>query len=746
MHPRNESSLETYKIQIHFGPHQASQYVMGLAGRLAAVEGVAFLKHKKQASRHFFSFAKFCSGSFLKPRFVKALQVVPKKNQVDAVRSSQESGRSVLAFAALAVLCVLPLFAILWVGVLKQKGTSIERGLSQQGQAASQDLLSAFTAAGSLDLFEARKEFQEAADDFRQTGQALSRELGPFEKIIGFVPRYGVKVRAARALVDAGEAMALAGQEIMASLAQLINKASLLTLTERLSGMEEHLSFVMPLWERVLRDLEQIRPEVLPSQYSEAFSRAQTLFPVLASAARNAAQWVAFLQKVLGDKEQKRYVLIFQNNAEIRPTGGFMGSLALVDVYQGNIRRLEVPQGGIYDIAGQSRARVRSPEPLWVVNPRWNIQDANWFPDFPASAKKILWFWSQSDMPTVDGIITLTPNVVEDFLAILGPVDMEEKYQTVITQENFIDFTQETTSKQPQETVKPKEFLADFMPILLQKVLTSSASDMPAFLALLTKAVNAKDILLYMRDQSLQEFVESQNLAGSLQKEPGDYLGIFRTNIRGNKTDRVIAEEMSYNIEVREDASALVSIILTRHHQGHKGEKFYGLRNFTYLRFYAPKGSKLVSAEGFSPEPRSLFEIPDESDTLDMDLAGVERQTSFDPATGARQSLEFGKQVFGFWTIMEPGETTTLRLTYQTPSQLFFNESGVGFYRVYFQKQPGVKPIPLEASIQFSKNFEISKIAPFGAAQEENSLRFKGEWDQDMIMGAALKKKNFLPQ
>ena len=88
------------------------------------------------------------------------------------------------------------------------------------------------------------------------------------------------------------------------------------------------------------------------------------------------------LDSVFGDKQLKRYLIVFQNNNEIRPTGGFMGSFALVDIQKGKILNIDIPGGGTYDLKGQMKKEVEPPLPLQLSNNRWEFQDANWFPDF----------------------------------------------------------------------------------------------------------------------------------------------------------------------------------------------------------------------------------------------------------------------------------------------------------------------------------------------------------------------------
>ena len=113
-----------------------------------------------------------------------------------------------------------------------------------------------------------------------------------------------------------------------------------------------------------------------------------------------------------------------------------MGSLALMDIDRGQIKRLEIPGGGPYDFQGQLTAQVAAPEPLRLIQPVWQLQDANWFPDWPTSAEKIMWFLNKSGAPTFDGVIAVTSDVMEDLLMVTGPIEMNE-YGLTIDSDNF---------------------------------------------------------------------------------------------------------------------------------------------------------------------------------------------------------------------------------------------------------------------------------------------------------------------
>ena len=147
-----------------------------------------------------------------------------------------------------------------------------------------------------------------------------------------------------------------------------------------------------------------------------------------------------------------------------------MGSVAEVSFDRGSVKSIKVPPGGTYDIKGQLLAHVISPDPLHLINPHWQFQDSNWFPDFPTSARKMLWFWSKSGQPTQNGVISINASLVERILEITGPIDMPE-YGKVIDKSNFMLETQKAVELEyDKQANTPKKFIGDLTQEMMKRL------------------------------------------------------------------------------------------------------------------------------------------------------------------------------------------------------------------------------------------------------------------------------------
>ncbi|MFO7669353.1 MAG: DUF4012 domain-containing protein, partial [Bacteroidales bacterium] len=125
---------------------------------------------------------------------------------------------------------------------------------------------------------------------------------------------------------------------------------------------------------------------------------------------------------VLGMEGPRRYLIIGQNNFELRATGGFMGSLGIATVDQGRIVDLDYRRS--YDWDNPRREKVQPPLAYvrYMRFGAWFIRDANFSPDFPTAAQTIQMFWQLDGHPPVDGIVALDLYALQALLTAIGPV------------------------------------------------------------------------------------------------------------------------------------------------------------------------------------------------------------------------------------------------------------------------------------------------------------------------------------
>ncbi|EKD76158.1 MAG: hypothetical protein ACD_43C00210G0001, partial [uncultured bacterium] len=574
--------------------------------------------------------------------------------------------RPVLAFAVVSLICVIPFGTM----ALLQKVSSARGEIETISQEATNQLSQAASSSTQLDFSGAVTSFDAAATNFHDAHDQLTSINEALTPIMRALPKTGNQFSSAENILIAGEQLSNAGADVATAFSVLeqYTKQSDIASSSTDLLVTAHSAFrpAVPRLERATIALNEIDLTTVPAEYRDEIAAAQEAVPLIAQSLDEVLSLSETLLVILGHDEAKRYLVVFQNNRELRATGGFIGSFAVVDIYQGKVSAIEIPGGGPYDLAGSLKAKVISPQPLHLVNAGWQMQDANWWPDFPTSAQKVQWFYLKSGGSAVDGVITLTPDVIEQMLEITGSIEMSE-YNTTVTADNFYNITQTQAERKYDDTRESKKFIADLTPKLLNKLFTLDAHNYVPVLQVIYNSLAQKDILLYFNDVFLENELAERGWTGEVKQTSGDYLMVVDTNIGGGKTDAEITETIEHQADIQADGSVLDTVTVTRTHTGASGDTFADLNNVDYMRLYVPAGSELISTTGFTQPDPNLFLKVEAGYKPDTDLQTISGDTLIDEASQTRINQEFGKTVFGNWVQTKPGSTSKVVIKYRLP-------------------------------------------------------------------------------
>ncbi|MDO8584492.1 MAG: DUF4012 domain-containing protein, partial [bacterium] len=336
--------------------------------------------------------------------------------------------RVMIGFLALLLLISLPAGA---VSLSRSFGASVA-SVKNNSVLALSDIKIAASTQGDAQT----KALRQASSRFRAADDALNGVNVLAIAVAKALPETRDLYDSAHHLLAAGEKAAVAASV----LSQGVQRAFSIPVRhsdERLSAFITYTAEAKPLLDEAAAELDQVKTASLPP---EMVAQVETMRQALALGQESLRDFQGIGQLLLamaGHDGMRSYLFVFQNHTELRPTGGFMGSIAQVDMDRGDIKRIWVPGGGPYDLRNQLKVRVSPPAPLQLLRDRWEFEDANWFPDFPTSAEKINWFWSKSGQPTLDGVIAVNATIMEKLLLITGPIEMPE-YGKTITAENFL--------------------------------------------------------------------------------------------------------------------------------------------------------------------------------------------------------------------------------------------------------------------------------------------------------------------
>lgn len=454
------------------------------------------------------------------------------------------------------------------------------------------------------------------------------------------------------------------------------------TAQERMAKAIEALSKVGPQLDLVAvslgktkKDVDQIQswryPGFLPGHPGTKIDNIKKAVDQVESLITDSRPLILVLPQIMGEDKERKYLVLFQNDKELRPTGGFISAYAVFRVSKGVIA--SEGSDDIYRLDDTLLKKVQAPAPILKYLPgvpNLNLRDSNLSPDYLSSMKTFEdLYQSTSGKKDIDGIISLDTQFVLSMMQVLGPV---EAYGTKFTIDNVkecdcpqIIYELEKYADQPvnYEKGSRKDIIGVLMQQLMAKVFNAPKGQWPDLLGAIITSLHQKHLLLYFHDGESQQAAEKINFAGRLYGYDGDYLLVNEANFGGAKSNLYLEEKVSQVIKKGKDGNLDKTVTIAykypRQMDNCNLERKSGLclagiyRD--YIRIYVPKGSKLIKSSGS------------------------------EVALTASEDLD--KTVFeGFFTVRPQG-TAKIELQYSVPLKV------TGEYKLLIQKQPGTEAI-----------------------------------------------------
>ena len=417
----------------------------------------------------------------------------------------------------------------------------------------------------------------------------------------------------------------------------------------------------------------------------------------------------------LGEDKPRRFLIVFQNNMELRPTGGFIGSLAVLEVSGGKIVQFKVQD--VYSVDGQLKGHVEPPLPIKDIlgEAGWFLRDSNWSPDFPTSADKISWFYQKETGREIDGVIALNLTSARKILAQIGEVylpDFEEK----INADNLFakaEFYSETNFF-PGSSQK-----ASFLTALTGQLLaviqnTPDQVWQPLSLAL-WESLEEKELLISTINEKANEALKANNWDGRVksvvigrENSVGDFLFPVEANLGVNKANHFLRRSLNLLIEVNKQ-NELDHLLQIYYENTSQTTQWPGGEYKNYLRLLIPLGSELNQVAIYDP------------------LKGREQSLKVVPEEKIAQSKEKEKLVVGFLVQVPINSRRVVEVDY---SQKLKVDQDNWHYLLYLQKQSGLGDTPLTVLFSLPEGVAPLQVSP-KATLTERGLVFEGQFKTD---------------
>lgn len=387
--------------------------------------------------------------------------------------------------------------------------------------------------------------------------------------------------------------------------------------------------------------------------------------------------------EILGSKKEQTYLILFQNDAERRATGGFLTAYAVFTIKDGkmSIQKSE----DMYTLDASIANHPTPPREIREYFPTvgvFNIRDTNLSPDFVKSLELFNSLYKKSGSRVkYDGVVAMDTKILVDMLTIFGDAEVDgmtfsAKIDSRCDCAQVIYQLLSTIGEEVgYQKTNRKGILGDLMLELFNRALRFSPSRYWGTLAqTMLKNLDEKHILLNFVDPEIQTSIEKLNYGGRIRETTTDYLHINDVNFGGQKSNLFVKETMTSKTEKKgSDVEREVTVEYRNPYPAsncNRNQERILCLNATlpnWVRIYVPKGSKLVSFDGSAKKVQTYDDL--------------------------------GKTVFEGFLRVNPMGMAKIKVVYTLPS-------GVNADELLVQKQPGADGEKYTVTINGQKKFD----------------------------------------
>jgi hypothetical protein len=440
---------------------------------------------------------------------------------------------------------------------------------------------------------------------------------------------------------------------------------------------------------------------------------------------------------LLGIDEPRTYLIMAQNEDELRPTGGFISGAGRLTLDDGEITELSfLDTYGVDNYI--EKPYPEPPEPLltYMGTEIWLFRDANWSPDFPTSARQAAYLYEYGQGVPVDGVIALDQRLVEMLLAGLGKVHIPGMAEPV-TADNVRQFmlaawNPSDAGVTAEWVFSRKEFIGQLAVAIRERIERDPDSvDWVQVAEALYHALESRHLLVFVENRDVADALAQVGWDGALRESTGDYLMIADANLGFNKVNRLISKSIDLRVTLHADGTAVSELALAYAHEGRQqdvrcqhqppyaGDLSYEELThrcyYDYLRVYVPAGSALRAATPHpTPGEYLLRGMPDDGQAITL-------------------SDEAGKTVFAQFFVVEYGQTLMTRFQYDLPPVARSSEEQ-WHYSLVIQKQPGTGRTPLSLTLVLPPGARLLAATPYPRTTGEGALTFDLSLDADIVV------------
>lgn len=315
---------------------------------------------------------------------------------------------------------------------------------------------------------------------------------------------------------------------------------------------------------------------------------------------------------MLGLQENKTYLVLSQNNDELRPSGGYISTYGWIEVRKGRIADYFYGETTTTTPNPPEGVELAYEVPDWWIqyaNPVYAAWDASWFADYPTTAELATWYFDNGGnlSKPVDGAIAIDMIGFQMILEGLESVTVNE-YSETVTPENFRNVVYQIRSEGEHN-----EFLAALYYQIMTDWQNTDQEESAALRRVVLQALQEKHIMVYFADERLNAAMDMLNWSGKQEEAvDNDYVMVADANINGSKHNSSVLRETTYDVTIQDDGSLESRLTIAYDYSARVAENDPAIQPAHYIdidyygthQVFVPLGSQLLDTNDlqFAPD------------------------------------------------------------------------------------------------------------------------------------------------
>lgn len=422
------------------------------------------------------------------------------------------------------------------------------------------------------------------------------------------------------------------------------------------------------------------------------------------------------------DGGRRDFLVLMQNEMELRPTGGFIGSFGVLSFEDGQFLSLEISD--IYDIDGQLKGHVEPPVPIKEIlgEASWYLRDANWKADFSEAAVDMEWFFKKETGREIDGIISINLSVAKAILDEVGEVWVPD-FDENINSNNLFDQAEFYSENSFFAGSRQKStFLGKLSGQLMEEIKNQKGMGQIGLIRAILDSLDKNEMQIYLKDKEKASALADLGWDGSMysggcsvENCVADYLYMVEANLGVNKANYFLKRSIDKTVDISD--RAVTRVVKVSYENMSRTTAWPGGDYKNYMRVYVPADVNISEV--------SIYDSDDTNNRRVLGKKDLEVKTVGD------------KKELAFLVTVPVTKKRTVEMRYS--SQIDLNTFSDFSYLSYVQKQSGYGDTPIVSLVSYPDAWLVIQVEP-AATVVNGKLLFSEILDRDLSVGVVISK------